>query len=444
MSTLQAALALAAKGCAVFPIHRGTKKPAIRRWPDLATADPERIRTWWARWPDANVGVHTRGLLVLDIDGPIGHRSLLRLRRRHPLPPTLTVISGNLEEVNHYQLVYKLPPGLRAGNKPLDRNPGYGRFDKIDVRSTRGQVVGPGSIHASGGTYRWKKEPKDVYEQATQAPEWAVLDLCQRERARVPAGDGKGRREARQALPEPGCDEEILLVLRQRFPITGPRQRQSQMSRAVGWLASKRIPVDRIIRLAGRWLAGYRGVYKTAYRRSFQELHALVHRTRRNLARGNFLLPPDHQELSARAEMLPELKEWLCRRASTGPILTEEASAQNVLCSLLLSVSEEMFVEALLLHYQYEFQMKGAGRLLMTDRQLMAIHEHRFGSKLNWRMLGHLKSKFFTRWSKGGTVRKASRRELLVLERPGRIGQPSVYAVTGLPPLDAGEEGNDA
>src|SRR5262249_22814115 len=155
--------------------HRGTKKPAIRRWPDLATTDPEWVGKWWTRWPDANVGIHTRGLLVLDIDGPLGQQNLLRLQQQHPVPATLTIISGNLDEPDHHQRRCRLPPVRRARNKPLDRCAGYADFDKIDVKSTRGQVVGPGSVHATGGTYRWEAEPGDVYEQATKAPKWAVL-----------------------------------------------------------------------------------------------------------------------------------------------------------------------------------------------------------------------------------------------------------------------------
>src|SRR4051794_20200575 len=70
VSLLDHALALAAKGCPVFPLELASKKPLIRGWPGLATNDADLIRAWWARWPDANVGIHCRGLLVVDVDGP--------------------------------------------------------------------------------------------------------------------------------------------------------------------------------------------------------------------------------------------------------------------------------------------------------------------------------------------------------------------------------------
>lgn len=34
-----------------------------------ATTDAEQIRVGWTGWPDANVGMSTEGLLVVDVDG---------------------------------------------------------------------------------------------------------------------------------------------------------------------------------------------------------------------------------------------------------------------------------------------------------------------------------------------------------------------------------------
>src|SRR5436853_4022810 len=41
-----------------------------------ATIDPARIKEWWAKWPDANLGVATgpSNLIVIDIDGEEGER----------------------------------------------------------------------------------------------------------------------------------------------------------------------------------------------------------------------------------------------------------------------------------------------------------------------------------------------------------------------------------
>ncbi|WP_423839025.1 bifunctional DNA primase/polymerase, partial [Symmachiella dynata] len=96
-TTLPAALELASKGFPVFPVWgvtpRGNctcgrencnhlaggkpgKRPAVAKWPQVATTDPEVIRKWWKRHPNANIGIHANQLLVIDVDGPDGHRSL--------------------------------------------------------------------------------------------------------------------------------------------------------------------------------------------------------------------------------------------------------------------------------------------------------------------------------------------------------------------------------
>jgi len=102
MTNLHAALELAEQGFYVFPVWGVTpdgkcacgrehgkhlaggkpgKRPAIRNWPRAASIDPQTIQRWWARHPHANIGIHSRGLVAIDIDGPEGHRSLQRLQR---------------------------------------------------------------------------------------------------------------------------------------------------------------------------------------------------------------------------------------------------------------------------------------------------------------------------------------------------------------------------
>ena len=67
-SKMAAALELAAQGFDVFPIIPNDKRPLIAGWQRLATQDPERIREWWASEPEANIGVTTERMLVVDID----------------------------------------------------------------------------------------------------------------------------------------------------------------------------------------------------------------------------------------------------------------------------------------------------------------------------------------------------------------------------------------
>jgi hypothetical protein len=70
---LDHALALARRGLRVFPLHAGRKVPRIKNFPDEATVAEAVIRSWWEKWPDANIGVSTgKGLLVIDVDAKPG------------------------------------------------------------------------------------------------------------------------------------------------------------------------------------------------------------------------------------------------------------------------------------------------------------------------------------------------------------------------------------
>jgi hypothetical protein len=102
-SLLHAALAYAARGFRVLPLHHPVQMPS--RWqPEKvgcscgdsscgpvgkhprtrnglhdATTDPAQLARWWQRWPQANIGLVTGELAdVLDIDGPAGQAALRR------------------------------------------------------------------------------------------------------------------------------------------------------------------------------------------------------------------------------------------------------------------------------------------------------------------------------------------------------------------------------
>src|SRR5689334_21445243 len=80
----EAALAMATAGWAVVPVYTPVKGSCDCRRPDCsspgkhprtknglidATTDPELIREWWMKWPEANIGaVVLQGLVVVDVD----------------------------------------------------------------------------------------------------------------------------------------------------------------------------------------------------------------------------------------------------------------------------------------------------------------------------------------------------------------------------------------
>lgn len=62
--------AIVAAGIPVFPIVPGGKAPLTPQGFKDATTDPDIIRRWWSRWPNANIGMPTGSgtFDVLDVD----------------------------------------------------------------------------------------------------------------------------------------------------------------------------------------------------------------------------------------------------------------------------------------------------------------------------------------------------------------------------------------
>jgi Bifunctional DNA primase/polymerase, N-terminal len=96
--TVKQALGYAERGWPVFPCRPASKEPATWHGFHDATTDPDEIRDWWQRWPDANLAIATGspGPDVLDVDqrGRSGHGygALLRLKRAHLLDTSGTVV----------------------------------------------------------------------------------------------------------------------------------------------------------------------------------------------------------------------------------------------------------------------------------------------------------------------------------------------------------------
>lgn len=162
-----AAIALAAKGFKVFPIQAGAKfPPLIKDWPTLATCDETTVASWWTQYPEANIGIHTAGLLVVDVDPKKGgDESFKQLEKEHGLPETLTTITPT----GGRHLFLRLPEGEAVANSVERLGKG------LDVRSANGYVVGPGST-VPAGRYRFAGDsavasaPASLVETARPAP----------------------------------------------------------------------------------------------------------------------------------------------------------------------------------------------------------------------------------------------------------------------------------
>lgn len=171
---LDHALDYAANGWVVFPL--AGKIPRTSRGHLDATTDRDVIRSWWTRWPAANIGGRVdRRLLVLDVDPRNGGD----VQSLGPLPATLTCWSGRGDGGAHY---YFLRP---AGQLTSTRLPAG-----VDLK-VNGYCVLPPSLHPdTGRPYRW------VEHEVAALPTWLRTLLRPPAPAVIPAGArrrGNGR-----------------------------------------------------------------------------------------------------------------------------------------------------------------------------------------------------------------------------------------------------------
>ncbi len=173
---LRAALSYARRGVPVFPCRPLGKTPLTANGHLDATREERRVRAWWGRWPNANVGVPTgkeSGLLVLDVDPDDGGleslKELERVSGEAPKTARARTGGGGL----HLYFRYPRPsdwgtPGAAAEvrNSASVLGPG------LDVRAEGGYVVVPPS--RTEAPYEW------VDRAAPAPPTWLVELLAER------------------------------------------------------------------------------------------------------------------------------------------------------------------------------------------------------------------------------------------------------------------------
>lgn len=138
------ALWYAKQGWAVFPLLPNQKVPATKNGFKDATMDPSKIKAWWDRHPDSNIGLPTGGLFdVIDIDGPTGIASMQELGG-----DVIPEVHGKVSTPNGFHLfVTATGDGNRAGVRP-----------GIDYRGQGGYVVAPPS-QIDLRRYSWLLKP---------------------------------------------------------------------------------------------------------------------------------------------------------------------------------------------------------------------------------------------------------------------------------------------
>lgn len=156
-----AALSYARAGVQVFPLHHmdpegncscgkagcqhAGKHPRyhsedLRNGHKDATTDPELIRRWFERWPEANIGIPTANRIVIDVDPRHGgDKSFRRLTETHgEMGRTRTHETGS----GGVHFIYAAPEDKRIVSR---RNALGDEYPGIDVKAEGGYIVAPPS-----------------------------------------------------------------------------------------------------------------------------------------------------------------------------------------------------------------------------------------------------------------------------------------------------------
>lgn len=151
---LEAALAYSREGLPVFPCRSDNKRPWTKHGFKDASTDEQVVRAWWARWPDAMIGVPTGeaiGAWVLDVDEPEAFEAACTIA----LPATRRCTTGK-----GWHAYFRCQPGIDIRNAQRD-NKGRWPFPELpgaEVRGTGGYVILPPSLHPNGRHYRWSDD----------------------------------------------------------------------------------------------------------------------------------------------------------------------------------------------------------------------------------------------------------------------------------------------
>lgn len=141
---LDHALDLWENGYNVIPLgDGGTKQAKLPReqWKQYqdAPATDIQITAWWEQWPNANIGILTGNITVVDADSA---EAVEEVKKHYPHTPRRVKTSKGM----HFY--YKA-----NDNEPIRNS--ANQNSKIDIRGIGGYVVAPPSTHEAGEQYVW-------------------------------------------------------------------------------------------------------------------------------------------------------------------------------------------------------------------------------------------------------------------------------------------------
>lgn len=451
------------------PNHRG-KHPRIEDWPSMASDDPSQVRAWWDSWPLANIGIAMgNGLMTLDVDGAEGLESVARLQQqRGPLPATARQRTGSGGE----QYIFRTPHPIKT------RARGVAGWLGLDTIGERGQIVAPQSRHHSGNFYCWLRHPS---EGIAEVPDWLlglllrsglVLGLAQ-EGPRQPRRDtptpvggplpswaGGRQPDASEEPPDRHLVERLVQEVVQRYPITGPGQRNDRMHRAAASLLGRGFSPHVTEAVLIAWQQHYQPLVRTDPEAGRRLIGACIRSTLDNPDFRRASTAIDHhaicqsialsalQQRFLEAVIIPgrcSAADYRFRSPEGGqpqslilggnPLLVggwrSERENREGWQHLCVRDQDRAFVEAILVHCWHIIRDTQEEVIRATNRQIRAIMLSRHGLDVDDSHFARLKHRFISRPQK-----PAARFELLRETVQGRKtshgGIPSQYALTGL------------
>lgn len=165
-------------------VGRAGKHPRNKGGVASASTDPQRIDSWWQRWPQAGIGIATgKRIDVIDLDSRAALQDIADLVAADRVPFALTYARSGRSGDEGLHWVVPSVPG--AKNQ-------VGLLPAVDYRGLGGYVVVAPTLHRSSGRYTWLS---DVSLPDGDACRGRSLQVVLSWEQSVPAQSGVGPRE---------------------------------------------------------------------------------------------------------------------------------------------------------------------------------------------------------------------------------------------------------
>jgi hypothetical protein len=138
------------------------KRPYCQ-WTKFQTtpATEEEIRSWWTKWPEANIAAITGQVsqfVAVDIDSEIG-----LMAYKAQFGEVHNTVSQTTGKIGARHLLFKPPAGVKLANSTRG-------LPDVDVRGDGGYIIIPPSVHLSGRKYTWSIDPRESLDDLLDLP----------------------------------------------------------------------------------------------------------------------------------------------------------------------------------------------------------------------------------------------------------------------------------